>query len=127
NAKFDRGFEHRQVLRRSLADDAGPQLIRDSNLPRCPWRDLLAGNETIGQPAMNAGRVHAQNLRRFPNRNEFACRRLRGWLESRNVAIAPEAADLVGGEALPGGRLTSLTIQNPSYDFVGIEGRETSE
>ena len=73
--------------------------IADSYLPWRAGRDLLAGDETIGQLSMNARRVHTENLRCFPNRNQFAARQLSRRLESRNVAIEPQAADLVRGEA----------------------------
>jgi hypothetical protein len=42
-----------RILRRRLLYDARSQFIGDSNLPRCAWSDLLAGDETIGQPAVN--------------------------------------------------------------------------
>jgi hypothetical protein len=42
--------------------DAGPEFIIDANLPWRAWRNLLAGDEAVGQPAMNAARVHAENL-----------------------------------------------------------------
>ena len=54
NPELPRGFQHRQVLRWRLLHDARPQLIGDSNLPRGARSDLLAGDEPIGQPAVNA-------------------------------------------------------------------------
>jgi hypothetical protein len=70
------------------------KLFGDSNLPRRAWRELLASNETIGQPAMNAAGVHAGNLRRFANGNQLPIRRRRGgWnrgmLRARIVQQAP--------------------------------------
>ena len=53
NAEFHGGLQHRQIIRRRLLHDARPQLIGDSNLPRRAGSDLLAGDETICQPAMN--------------------------------------------------------------------------
>ena len=53
NAQFRCGFDHRHVLWWRLLHDARPQFIIDANLPRRAWRDLLAGDESIGQPAVN--------------------------------------------------------------------------
>jgi len=59
DAEFEGGLEHRQILRRGLRHDARPQLSGDSNLPRSACSDLLTRDETIRQPAMNAGRIHS--------------------------------------------------------------------
>jgi len=50
-------------------------------------------------------------------------------VEAGDVAIAAQATDLVGGEALPGGRFAALTIQDSSDHFIGIENarRRSSE
>jgi len=121
NAEFQRSLQHRQIIRRLLLHDACPQLIGDSNLPRRPWSDLLAGDETICQPAMNTACVHAENLRGFPNRNQLPAGRFGRRLESRNIAIAPQAADLVSSETFASRRFASLAIQNPRDDFIGIK------
>ena len=120
NSQFRCGYDHRHVLRRRLLHDARPQFIVDANLPRRTRCDLLAGDETICQPAMNAARVHAENLSRFANGDQFSMG-WRGWrLKARDTAIPSQAADLVGGEAFPGGRLSSLTIQDAGDDFVRL-------
>ena len=107
--------------------NARTQLIVDANLPRRAGSDLLAGDETIGQPAMNAGRVHAQNLRRFADRNQFSGGRLSRRLEARNVAIAAQAADLVGGETFSGRRFASLAIEDSGDDFIRIKSRQAAQ
>src|SRR3954452_16772930 len=67
------------------------------------------------------------NLRRFANRNELASGRFSGGLEARDVAVAAQAADLIGGEALAGSRLAALTIQDSGDDFVRIKSGQTPE
>src|SRR4030095_2818855 len=69
----------------------------------------------------------AQNLRRLANRNQLAGGRLSGRLESRNVAISPQAADLVCSEAFSCGCFASLPIENSGDDFIRIEGGQTAE
>jgi len=50
DAEFQCGFQHGQILGRRLRDNARPQLLRNSNLPRSAGSDLFAGHESIGQP-----------------------------------------------------------------------------
>src|SRR4029450_6375830 len=76
---------------------------------------------------MNRRGVHAQNLCRFANRNELARGRRSGWLESWDVAVSSQAADLVGGEAFAGSCLAVLTIQDSGDDFVRIKSSQTPE
>jgi hypothetical protein len=71
---------------------------------------------------MNRRCVHAQNLRRFVNRNELASGRLSRWLKSRDAAVSSQAADLIGGEAFASSCLAVLTIQDSGDDFVRING-----
>ena len=47
NAEFEGCFQHRQILRRRLRDDARAQFVGDSDLPGCPRSDLLAGNAAV--------------------------------------------------------------------------------
>ena len=101
--------------------DAGSQLIGDPNLPRRAGRELLAGDEAVRQPAMNARRIHAENLRRLANGNQFPAGRFSRRLESPNMAIAPQAANLVGSEAFARSGLSSLTIQNSGDRFIRIK------
>src|SRR5579863_3963339 len=121
NAEFERGLQHRQIVRQLLLHDACPQLIGDPNLPRRAWSYLLAGDETICQPAMNRRSVHAENLRCLPNRNQLPGGRFSRRLESRDIAIAAQTADLVSGEAFTGSCLSSLPIQDSGDHFIGIE------
>ena len=68
--KLDRG--RGTFGRRRLRDDARPKLIGYANLPRSAWSDLLACDKSIGQPAMNTRRIHAQNLCRLSNGNKLS-------------------------------------------------------
>ena len=82
-------------------------------------------HEAFGQPTMDSGGVHAQDLCGLADRNDFSRGRPRRWLEARDAAITPQTADLIGGEAFPGRCLASLTIQDAGDDLVGIEGCQT--
>ena len=84
-------------------------------------RDLLTGDEAICQPAMNTGSIHAQNLCRLADRNQFSGRWLSRRLEAGNVAIPPQAADLVGSEAFSGRCFATLAVQDSSDHFIGIK------
>ena len=88
NAELARRFQHRQVLGRRLRHDARPQLLGDANLPGRAGSDLLAGDEPVGQPAMNTGGIHAENLRGPSDGHQLSSERLRRWLEPGNVSIA---------------------------------------
>ena len=83
NAEFHRRFEHRQILRRRLLDDARAQFVGDPNLPGRARSYLLAGDASVGQPAMNRGRVHSEDLSCLANGYQFSvwrcCRRLEPW------------------------------------------------
>ena len=127
NAQFRCGYDHGHVLRRCLLHDPRPQFIVDANLPGRTWRDLLAGNESICQPTMDATGVHAQDLRRLANRNELSAGRRVWRLEPWDTAIASQAPDLIGGEAFASGRLAALTIQNSGDDFVGIKSSQAAQ
>jgi hypothetical protein len=69
---------------------------------------------------MNSGSIDTQDLRGFANRRQFPGGWFRRRLESRNVSIATQAADLIGGEAFAGGVFVPLTIENASDDIVGV-------
>src|SRR5712691_6200898 len=84
-------------------------------------RDLLTGDEAICQPAMNTGSIHAQNLCRLADRNQFSGRWLSRRLEAGNVAIPPQAADLVGSEAFSGRCFATLAVQDSSDHFIRIK------
>ena len=127
NAEFQRGFQHGQIVRRRLRHDAGAQLLGDANLPRRAGSDLLAGNEAVGQPTVNAGGIHAENLRGLADGDQLSWGRLRGRLETRDITIAAQAADLVGGEAFPHGGAASLTIQNSGDDFIRIKSGQAAQ
>ena len=88
---------------------------------------MLAGDEAICQPAVNRGSVHAQNLRRLANRNQFSLGRLSRRLEARDVAIAAQTADLVGGEAFAGRGFASLTIEDSGDDFIRIKSGQAAQ
>jgi len=87
NTQFRRGYDHGHILWWRLLHDARPQFIIDADLPWRAWRNLLASNEAISQPAMNAARVHAENLRGLPNRHQLSVGRRRRLLESWEAAI----------------------------------------
>ena len=73
------------------------------------------------------GRIHSQNLRRLADRNQFAVWAARRWLESRDVAIASQTADLVGSEAFSSRRLAFLTIQDSGDDFIRIKSGQAAK
>jgi hypothetical protein len=121
NTEFCCGYDHGHVLWWRLLHDARPQFIIDANLPRRTRRDLLAGNETIRQPAMNAAGIHTEYVRCFADRNQLPIWRRRRWLVPRDTTIPPQAANLVGREAFAGGRLAPLTIEDSSDHFIRVK------
>jgi hypothetical protein len=127
NAELHCCFQHRQILRRRLRHNARPQVIVHSNLPGCPRSNLFAGDETIRQPAVNTGSVHAKDLRCLADADQFSVARF-GWcLVSRDVPVTTQTANLVGGEALTRGGLSTLAIQNTRDNFVGIQNSKPAQ
>src|SRR5215472_312755 len=88
NAELARRFQHRHVLGPRLRHDASPQRLGDANLPGRAGSDLLAGDEPIGQPAVNTGGIHAEDLRCLSDGHQLPAGRLRWWLEPRNASVA---------------------------------------
>src|ERR1700680_373345 len=112
NPEFDGSFQHRQIIGRGLLHNPCPQLRRDTNLPRRAGRDLLAGDEAVGQPTVNRGSVQAQDLGRLSDRRYLSLRWLSRRSKAGDVAIAAQTTDLIGREALTGGSFASLTIED---------------
>src|SRR5438876_8055675 len=47
DAKFHRGFQHRQISRRCLLHESCPQLIAETDTPGRARSNLFSGNESI--------------------------------------------------------------------------------
>jgi hypothetical protein len=101
------------------ADNAGPQLLGDSNLPRRARSDLLTGDEAIGQPAVNRGSIHSQNLRRFADGNQLSVQGFGRRLEARDVAISPQTPDLIGVKRSPVAVLRPWRFRIPAMTSSG--------
>src|SRR5260370_28385388 len=110
-----------------LLHEACTQFVGDSNLPWRSGRNLFASNEAVIQPAMNGGRIDAQDLRRLANRHHVP----RGWFGrrfiARNVAIATQATNLIRREALSRRGFASLTIENARDHIVGVMNSQTTK
>ena len=90
-----------------------------------PGSDLFTSDEAFGQPTMDRGSIHAQDLGSLADRYNFALRRLLRGPEARDAAIAAQTADLIGREAFPARSLAPLTIQDAGDNIVGIESGKT--
>src|SRR5207302_8103586 len=76
---------------------------------------------------MNRGRVNAQDLCGLANRHNLPGGWLRRWLETRNVAIATQAADMKRREAFTARRCASLTIENAGDHVVRVMHGQTTK
>ncbi len=76
---------------------------------------------------MNRGRVNAQDLCGLTNRHNLPSGWLRRWLETRNVAIATQAADMKRREAFTARRCASLTIENAGDQVVRVMNGQTTK
>ncbi|HKY39828.1 MAG TPA: reverse transcriptase domain-containing protein [Polyangiaceae bacterium] len=126
DAQGERGFEHRNVTRRRLVDEARAQLIGDANAPRGAWCELLAGNEAVVEPAMHGGGRDAENLCSTIDGDDLAGLLRLGRLEARNVPVNAQAAHSVGGEAHTLGGDLALAIEDAGDDGIGIVTSEAA-
>ena len=106
-------------------DDARSQFFGDADLPRRARSNLFTSDEAFRQPTMDRGSIHAQDLRGLGMVTTSPCGGSAGRLKTRDVTIAAQTADLIGGKAFPARRPSPLTIQDAGYHLVGIERRQT--
>jgi hypothetical protein len=119
-------FEHRQVARGRLFDEARPQLVGYADAPRRAGRELLADDDPGGEPAMQRRRRHAEDRGGLRDREQFAVSALGGRLAPGDVAIAAQTADVQRGEARSAGGVFALTIEDAGDDGVGVVRGETA-
>src|SRR5215469_486024 len=127
DAKFHRGFQHRQIPWRCLLPEACPQLIGQADAPGRTRSNLFSGHESIVNPSMQRGGGETQALSCVLQRHEIPCGRFRRRLVGRNIAITAQAADLIRREALTARRSASLTIENAGDDVVGVMNSQTTK
>src|SRR5712692_3701924 len=127
HAESHGGLEHRQIVWRRLFDETCADLVGETNTPGCTGRQLFARDEAVIQPPMNRARHDVEDSRRLPNRHQVAGRWIGGRLEPRNIPVAAQASDLVGGETFAGRGLTSLLIQDAGDDLVGVMSGEAGK
>src|ERR1700733_3857255 len=72
DAEFHSRFQHGQIVRRGLLDDAGAQFFGDADLPRRARSNLFTGDEAFGQPTVDGRGVHAQYLCGLADRDDFS-------------------------------------------------------
>ena len=126
-AKFHRGFQHRQIPRRCLLNETSTQLIGQADAPGRARSNLFSGNESIVDPSMKCRGGETQALGCIFKRHEISRGRFRRRLVVRNIAITAQAADLIRREALAGCRSASLTIENAGDDVVGVMNGQTTK
>src|SRR5437773_2890233 len=120
--------EHRQIAWRSLFDEACPQLVGHANVPGGAGGWLFADDDPGGEPAMQRGRRHAENLGGLLDGQPLAVGALGGWLAPGNVAVAAQASDVERRKALPAGGAFALAIEDAGDDGVGaVRGEAAGE
>jgi len=110
DAEESGSFKHRDMALWCFRDKAGTNLLIDAD---APWRtrgDLFARNKTIGQPTMHGGRGHAEDFRGPLDGHQLALGGNRGRVESRDLPIPAEIADLVGREPIVVSRASALPV-----------------
>ena len=106
DAKQVSGFEHGHVTFGHVLHEARTQFVVESDAPRCTGFDLLSGDETIVEPAMQGGGGDAERLRGAFHRHAWrlVCLLLRG-LEARDIPVRAQTAHAIRGERQAGGRV----------------------
>src|ERR1700733_6829894 len=120
-------FDHRKIADRRIFHKACLEFFCHADLPRGSWRDLLAGQKTIFEPAQQRGGRQLQNLSRPSNTEEFSLRRLVRSLETGNVSIPSQRANMPSSESFTGCGLAALAIENAGYHVVGVVNGQPSQ
>ncbi|MDQ3688739.1 MAG: hypothetical protein M3406_01620 [Chloroflexota bacterium] len=107
-------FEHRQPAGGGVFDEAGAELVVDADLPGRAGGELFAGDEAVGAPAVDRGWRDVEDLGGLGDRDLLSVGRLGGGLVARDVAVAAQAADDLGGEALAGRRAAVRRLRMPA-------------
>jgi hypothetical protein len=89
--------------------------------------ELLTGDEALVEPPMDRRGGDSEEARGLADRHQLSGRRLRPGLEARDPPVRAQAADPIGGEALAGGGLASLAVEDPRDDGVGIVAGEAAQ
>jgi hypothetical protein len=118
-------FEHRQIAGRCVFDEARPQFIDHADAPGGAGGQLFTDDDPSGEPAMQRGRRHAEDLGGLRDRQQLAVRAWDSGLAPGNVAVAAQAPDVERCEALPAGRAFALAIEDAGDDGVGVVRGET--
>src|SRR5436190_1584451 len=122
-----RRFEHRQPAGRRVLHEALAQLVVDADLPGCAGGELFAGDEAVGEPAVDRRRRDVKDLGGAGDRDQFAVGRRGGLLVARDLAVGAQAGDDLRGEALAGGRAAALAVEDPGDRGVVVVGGEAPE
>src|SRR5271157_5742166 len=126
DAEEPHGVDHRDMAVRRGLDKARPDLIADADSPRGPRGDLLPGDEAVGEPAVESGGNHAEDLRRLRHGHELALPIVRFWLEPGYLPVPPKIAHLALGEPVACGRPSSLPVENACDDGIFFFNQKTA-
>src|SRR2546428_1004195 len=101
-------FEHWQIARRRIFDEARPQFVGHANAPGGAAGQLFADDDPGGEPAVQRGRRHAEDRGGLRDRQQLAGGALGGRLAPRDAAVSVQAPDLERRKWVDAGRAFAL-------------------
>src|SRR5919109_957464 len=120
--------DDRDVSGWGVFDEQGAELIVDADPPGRAGGVLFAGDESVGQPAVDRGGRDLEDLGGAGDRQELAVGRVAGWLVARDLPVAAQAGDDLGGESLSGGRAAALAVEDSGdRGVVVVDGEPTHQ
>jgi hypothetical protein len=126
NAENTRGIDHGNVSLGGLSDKKRAQFLCHADAPRSARSELLAGDETVVEPAVHRRGSDAEKFCGSIDGRDLAVLFLWSGLETRDLPMRAQAADAIGGEAHTCSGGLALAIQDARDDGVGVVDRKTS-
>src|SRR5215831_4975894 len=117
---------HRQEILTGITVEAILEVFGEANTPRGAGCQLIAGDNTVIEQAMDSGWCDAKHDGGLLDRHKFALGRVGGRLVAWNTPVAAQIADAAGSEPMAVGCGAPLAIENASDDAVGVVDREAA-
>ncbi len=120
------GVDHWDETLGGLFHETRAQLVGDVDTPRSTRSELLAGDETVVEPAVQRRRRHAECIGSLLDGDGICVGRLRRWSETRDAPVGADTTDSIGREALPRGGLAPLSVEDPGDYGIRVVSGQTA-
>src|SRR5260370_39661574 len=120
HAEAQARFQHRQVARGRVFDEARAQLVGHADTPGGAGSELFADDDAGGEPAMQRRRRDPEDLSGLLDGEQFTVGALRGRLAPGDVAVAAQTPDMQRGKALAASGAFALAIEDAGHDGIAV-------